>query len=168
MVKLSFKYFPDHPHIAIQCPHVDPFDDLFGYISPETPQIGFIINKDQYIVLRQISQISAEEGCGIKRVPSQTILENLEHSNLFLIPLDNERTWYRYHHLFADLLRARLHEAQPDDLRELHHRAATWYNQHDFAAEAIHHALAAEAGFRHVNSWMDPNRWFGIQLYERQ
>jgi len=75
---------------------------------------------------------------------SQTILEHLQQSNLFLISLDSERVWYRYHHLFADLLRARLQQTHPDVVVELHRRAATWHNQHDFTSEAIHHALAAE------------------------
>jgi len=74
---------------------------------------------------------------------SQSILEHLERSNLFLVPLDDERHWYRYHHLFADLLRARLQQAHPDIVTGLHLQAAQWYRQNDFTAEAVHHALAA-------------------------
>ena len=55
----------------------------------------------------------------------QEILEHLEHSNLFIVPLDNERRWYRYHHLFGDLLRQRL--GQPRELPEYHLRASIWY-----------------------------------------
>jgi len=71
-------------------------------------------------------------------------LEYLEHANLFLVPLDDERKWYRYHHLFAELLRARLQETQPGQVVELHHRAATWYDQNGLVSEAIHHALATK------------------------
>ncbi len=73
---------------------------------------------------------------------SREVLEYLEHANLFLVPLDDERKWYRYHHLFAELLRARLQETRPDQVLELHRRAATWYEQNGLASEAVHHALA--------------------------
>jgi LuxR family maltose regulon positive regulatory protein len=71
----------------------------------------------------------------------QQILENLEHTNLFIIPLDQDRCWYRYHHLFADLLRQRLEQTQPEHLPELHRRASIWYGQQGFRVEAIDHAL---------------------------
>jgi LuxR family maltose regulon positive regulatory protein len=74
----------------------------------------------------------------------QTTLEMLEHTNLFIIPLDNERHWYRYHHLFADLLRQRLRQKQPERVSTLHHRASEWYEQNGFADEAIEHALRSE------------------------
>jgi LuxR family transcriptional regulator, maltose regulon positive regulatory protein len=63
---------------------------------------------------------------------SQAMLEALERANLFVAPLDDERQWYRYHHLFADLLRSRLHR-----------RASTWYEQHDLIIDALHHARLA-------------------------
>ena len=71
----------------------------------------------------------------------QEILEYLERANLFLIPLDYERRWYRYHHLFGDLLRQRL--GQPRELPEYHLRASAWYEANDDLAQAFHHALAA-------------------------
>lgn len=72
------------------------------------------------------------------------ILANLERGNLFVIPLDDERCWYRYHHLFADVLQARLMEEQPEQLPILHQRASIWYEENGFRADAIHHAFAAE------------------------
>jgi LuxR family maltose regulon positive regulatory protein len=75
---------------------------------------------------------------------SQTVLEYLESSNLFIVPLDNERRWYRYHRLFADLLRQRLHQAYSSRVPALHRRASAWYEQNGLTAEAINHALAAE------------------------
>lgn len=73
----------------------------------------------------------------------QDTLIELERANLFLIPLDDERRWYRYHHLFADLLRQRLHQKEGNDLNELHIRASQWYEHNGLAIEAFHHAAAA-------------------------
>ncbi len=70
-------------------------------------------------------------------------LAYLEHNNLFIIPLDNERRWYRYHHLFADLLRQRLRQQQPGRIAELHSRASIWYETNNLEVEAFHHAAAA-------------------------
>jgi LuxR family maltose regulon positive regulatory protein len=74
----------------------------------------------------------------------QATLEMLEHANLFIVPLDQERRWYRYHHLFTDLLRRRLHQTQPERVPKLHFQASEWYEQNGSPADAIRHALAAE------------------------
>ncbi|MDH4187828.1 MAG: hypothetical protein OEV08_12615, partial [Nitrospira sp.] len=74
-------------------------------------------------------------------VPGQETLEHIEHANLFIFPLDNERRWYCYHHLFAELLRTRLARAYPDQIAELHRRASDWYANNGFPYEAITHAL---------------------------
>ncbi|MBP7686429.1 MAG: tetratricopeptide repeat protein [Thermoflexales bacterium] len=74
----------------------------------------------------------------------QAMLETLERGNLFVIPLDDQRQWWRYHHLFAEVLQAHLKEAQPDRVIEIHRRASVWYEQHDLPADAIRHALAAK------------------------
>src|SRR5437763_667848 len=83
-------------------------------------------------------------------VSGQATLEYLERANLFLVPLDNERRWYRYHHLFADLLRQRLHQSAASSMRderkgvaELHIRASQWYEDNGLEIEAFHHAVAA-------------------------
>jgi ATP/maltotriose-dependent transcriptional regulator MalT len=77
---------------------------------------------------------------------SQEILEGLEAANLFLVPLDDERMWYRYHHLFADALRGRLvREAGPEALALLHRQASVWFGQQGLLPEAIGHALASGA-----------------------
>jgi len=72
---------------------------------------------------------------------SQAVLEHLEAANLFLVPLDEQRRWYRYHHLFADILRQRLEREMGDRVPELHRRASAWYEQEGLIAEAIGHAL---------------------------
>ncbi len=76
--------------------------------------------------------------------PSQPILQYLENANLFIVPLDDERRWYRYHRLFADLLHKRLHQTHGGLVPLLHFRASEWYEQQGLMAEAIDHALAAE------------------------
>src|ERR1700736_3286814 len=73
----------------------------------------------------------------------KAMLEALERANLFVVALDDHRRWYRYHHLFADVLRARLLDEYPDDVPELHRRASAWYERNGEASEAIRHALAA-------------------------
>ena len=79
-----------------------------------------------------------------ERGDGQALLLQLEQANLFLVPLDEERQWYRYHHLFAEFLRARQQQEQPEDTALLHIRAARWYERQGLLAEAIQHALAAE------------------------
>ena len=74
---------------------------------------------------------------------SQAKLAALERGNLFLVPLDDRRRWYRYHQLFADVLHARLRDERPDDVPELHRRASGWYEHNDEPSEAIRYALAA-------------------------
>ncbi len=81
----------------------------------------------------------------------QDTLEYLEHANLFIVPLDNERQWYRYHHLFAELLRQRLHQSIASStgdvashVNELHIRASQWYEDNGLEIEAFQHAAAAD------------------------
>lgn len=73
----------------------------------------------------------------------QATLEKLSNANLFLLPMDEERRWYRYHHLFADLLRRRLRQSHPEQAADLYHKASMWYEQHGSADEAIDYALRA-------------------------
>jgi LuxR family maltose regulon positive regulatory protein len=91
-------------------------------------------------VLEQLSGILCNAITG--RGDGQEMLEHLERENLFLESLDEERHWYRYHQLFADLLLAHLKSMEPDRVPELHRRAATWYEENDLVSQAIRHALA--------------------------
>ena len=77
------------------------------------------------------------------RAGSQAMLEQVERANLFLVPLDEVRGWWRYHQLFADLLRARLLEHQPGQAAQLHRKAAAWCEEHGLADDAVRHAVAA-------------------------
>ena len=77
------------------------------------------------------------------RSDGQTMLEAIEAAGLFLIPLDEVRGWWRYHHLFADLLRARLQQELPERVAALHRNAARWHEDHGLADDAVRHAVAA-------------------------
>ena len=77
------------------------------------------------------------------RPGGQGLLEQVERAGLFLVPLDEVRGWWRYHHLFADLLRVRLQEEHPGLAARLHRNAAAWYAEHGLADDAIRHAMAA-------------------------
>jgi LuxR family transcriptional regulator, maltose regulon positive regulatory protein len=77
------------------------------------------------------------------RAGSQAMLQDIERAGLFLVPLDEVRGWWRYHHLFADLLRARLQAEQPGRVQALHRAAAAWSEEHGLADDAVRHALAA-------------------------
>jgi LuxR family maltose regulon positive regulatory protein len=95
------------------------------------------------------------------RSDSQAVLEGIERANLFLIPLDDIRGWWRFHHLFADLLRARLAAERPERLVAVHRAAAEWHDDRDMADEAISHARAAGDELwaarlfeRHADAWL--------------
>ena len=75
---------------------------------------------------------------------SQATLERLEHSNLFLIPLDNQREWYRYHHLFADLLQHALSQTSPQKIPSMHLQASRWFEANGLIPEAVKHAFKAQ------------------------
>jgi LuxR family transcriptional regulator, maltose regulon positive regulatory protein len=82
--------------------------------------------------------------CSAVAGDGQAMIEYLEKNNLFLVPLDQSRYWYRYHHLFADLLQARLQAEYPGAIKELHQSAAHWHEDNELPEEAIVYALAAE------------------------
>ena len=89
--------------------------------------------------------VSAELSIPVEAIDgSQSLLERLEHSNLFLIPLDNQRSWYRYHHLFADLLRHALTQVAPKKIPALHLRASQWLEANGFIPEAVQHAFKTQ------------------------
>ena len=89
---------------------------------------------------------------------SQLLLEKLEKENAFIIPLDNEREWYRYHHLFADLLKKQLIVQHKEKVLELHRKASSWFDKNEKPLLAIEHALAAEdkeAAMQKINGIID-------------
>jgi LuxR family maltose regulon positive regulatory protein len=135
-------------------------EDAAGFISAFT-------GDDRYIVDYLVDEVLAQRPTGTQDFLLQTsildrmagplcdaitgqeggqdLLERLDQANLFIVPLDNRRRWYRYHHLFANLLRQRLAEtANSQEINILHQRASQWYEENDFLVEAVEHALAAE------------------------
>jgi LuxR family maltose regulon positive regulatory protein len=134
--------------------------DTAGFIKSFTGSHHFVLDYLMEEVLQQESEgirtfllrtSILDRLCGplcdsVLRSPSasgQETLEYLERANLFLVPMDNERRWYRYHHLFADVLHMHLTAEQPDQVSALHRRASEWYEHNGSAPDAIRHALAA-------------------------
>jgi LuxR family maltose regulon positive regulatory protein len=134
-------------------------DDVAGFIA------GFA-GDDRYIVDYLVEEVLQRQSDQVRRFLLQTsildrlsgplcdavtgrdggkaMLETLDRENLFLIPLDDRRQWYRYHHLFADVLQAHLLDEHPTDVSDLHRRASAWYSQNGEPSEAIRHALVAK------------------------
>ncbi len=100
---------------------------------------GFLLETS---VLERLSGALCDAVTG--RTDGQAMLEAIERANLFLVPLDEVRGWWRYHHLFADLLRARLQQQHPERVPQLHRAAAAWYERHGLVDDAVRHALAAD------------------------
>jgi LuxR family transcriptional regulator, maltose regulon positive regulatory protein len=100
--------------------------------------VGFLLETS---VLARLSGPLCEAVTG--RADSQRLLEQAERTGLFLVPLDEVRGWWRYHQLFADLLRARLQQQQPERVPQLHRVAAAWCEQRGLVDDAVRHALAA-------------------------
>lgn len=103
-------------------------------------------------ILRRFNSELANELLGIAN--ASKLIERLQTLNLFLFSLDRERQWYRYHHLFADLLRQRVADQQPDRLPMLHRRAGAWLAAHGLPIEAVEHALAA-GDIERAGRWLD-------------
>ena len=134
-------------------------DDVDGFIAGFTGDDRFVVD---YLVEEVLERQSDDvrrfllSTCVLDRLTGalcdavtgedggQTTLEDLDRRNLFVMPLDARREWYRYHHLFADVLRARLLREEPDRVPDLHRRASFWYDQRGERFDAIRHALAGE------------------------
>ncbi|MEO7295260.1 MAG: LuxR C-terminal-related transcriptional regulator [Candidatus Limnocylindria bacterium] len=134
-------------------------DDVAGFIAGFAGDDRFVVDylveevlqrlpNDRRRFLLQTSILDRMNGALCDAVTGQhggrSTLEALERANLFVIPLDASRQWYRYHHLFADVMRARLLDEEPDLIPDLHRRASEWYEQNGERSQAIRHALAGE------------------------
>lgn len=135
--------------------------DAAGFVQAFTGSHRFVMDYLVEEVLRQqsdrvqdflLSTSILERLCGAlcdhllpdHAAPGQETLEQLESANLLTNPLDDQRQWYRYHHLFAEALSARLAAERPGQVPELHRQASDWFDDNGFRPEAIRHALAAE------------------------
>ncbi|MCP4167919.1 MAG: hypothetical protein GY759_18780 [Chloroflexi bacterium] len=118
---------------------------IFDYLTDEVIRIQPSGTEDFLLLSSILDRFNGPLCNAVTEVEnSQTILEKLDAANLFVIPLDNERRWYRYHHLFADLLHHRLQASYPDKVAQLHHRASLWHEENDMPVEAIRHALSGQ------------------------
>ncbi len=132
-------------------------DDVASFIAGFTGDDRYVVDylveevlqrqpEDVQAFLLQTSILDRMNGSLCDAVTGQAggraLLESLDRDNLFLVPLDDRRQWYRYHHLFADVLQARLLDEQPDRVGDLHRRAGDWYAQHGDRVAAIRHAMA--------------------------
>ena len=144
---------------ALSLRGIDDRDEVAGFIEDFTGSNRFVIDylADEVLArqdprvrdfLLHTAILERLNGSLCDAVTSGTggrrTLEELERGNLFVVPLDTERLWYRYHHLFADVLRARLLSEHPEQVPDLHGRASAWFAAHGMAADAVGHALAAE------------------------
>lgn len=135
-------------------------DDLAGFVQSFTGSSRFILDylieevfrrqtpETQDFLLQSsiLARLSGPLCAAVtNQANSQALLEKLEQANLFVIPLDQSRTWYRYHQLFADLLQHYLHASHPGLAVELHRRASHWFKEAGMIDEAIQHALLAQA-----------------------
>ncbi|MFC1996515.1 hypothetical protein ACFLXI_02770 [Chloroflexota bacterium] len=112
-------------------------------LNQQSPDVqSFLL---QTSILKRLTGPLCDAVCTDETGPDsgQSTLERLTNSNLFIVPLDDERRWYRYHHLFADLLQARLKRLQPGLMNTLHLRAVEWFDENGFITEAVNHAFSA-------------------------
>jgi LuxR family maltose regulon positive regulatory protein len=120
-------------------------------------------------ILNRLSGPLCDAVLGFPSPSGQEILEYLERANLFIVPLDDERRWYRYHHLFGDLLHQRL--GKPKEFAEFHLRASQWHEENGDLGAAFHHAIAAgdfvragslaEAAWQGMNESFQSAAWLG-------
>lgn len=133
----------------------DVADFIAGFAGDDRYVVDYLVEEvlhrqsdDVRTFLLQTSILARMSGALCDAVTGQaggrTTLEGLDRRNLFVVPLDDRRHWYRYHHLFADVLRAQLVDERSGDIADLHRRASEWYEENGEPTEAIHHALAGE------------------------
>ena len=118
--------------------------EILGHQSPEIQH--FLLSTsilDQFSAPLCDALLEADNQSSKKR-SSKLILEELEHSNLFITPLDHEQQWYRYHPLFAELLRGYLQQKEPAQIQSLHKQASIWFESQGMISDAIRHAFAVK------------------------
>ncbi|KAA3662488.1 MAG: helix-turn-helix transcriptional regulator [Chloroflexi bacterium] len=143
-------------------------DYLVEEVLQSQPQhvVDFLL---QTSILDRLSASLCDAVTGLEN--GQQMLERLERSNMLIFPLDDQRQWYRYHHLFADVLQAHTKLQHPEQLPTWQHRASSWYEQHGFRSDAVRYALIAKDFDRAANlielSWpvipqgIQPTTWLG-------
>lgn len=155
-------------------------EDIMGFIEAFTGSHRFILDYlTEEVFNRQSSEVRAfllktaildhlnASLCNAitRRDDSQEILELLDEINLFIVPLDDERRWYRYHHLFSDLLQQRLQREYPELVPALHQQASSWYEENGFVLNAVSHALNA-GEFERTADLIEKSGWSVIMRGE--
>ncbi len=155
LAALALKASPSTPHAKTRHEFITSFSGSHRYVADYL--VGEVLQQQPPVITHflletaHLTRLSASLCDYVRQQQdSQSLLERLERSNLFVIPLDHERHWYRYHHLFAELLSHRMQKSQTEVRNTLNHRASEWYEQHNFIEEAISHALLAKAHLRAV------------------
>jgi LuxR family maltose regulon positive regulatory protein len=129
--------------LASQPPDIQRFLLYTSIVESLTAPLCDVLLNDEGKKMKDMAEepsFSPSTSLSARPYPSSLILEFLERANLFLMPLDDERVWFRYHHLFADLLRVRLDQIYPGLSFQLHARAAAWYEKNGLILDAIRHA----------------------------
>ena len=158
--------------------HVDPAEFIAGLSGNQFYILGYLTEEvlrglppDLQSFLLETSVLSRLSGSLCEaltgRADSESVLQHLYAANVFVIPLDDEHSWYRYHHLFADLLRSQLDRAQPQLAPVLQARASEWYERQGGFSEAVDYALAAEDYPRAVRLLEAHGREIVLQGYAR-
>lgn len=120
---------------------------ILDYLTSEVLQQQPVVRQTFLLYTSLLNEFNADLIAAVTDstpTEAQVMLQALEQENMFLIPLDNRREWYRYHHLFADLLRNRLAQLHPEIIPTIHQQASAWYAAHNRLDAAIQHGLAAK------------------------
>jgi LuxR family maltose regulon positive regulatory protein len=150
MAALSLRGKPDKEQFirSLGGTHRYILDYLLEEVLSNQPQTVVIFLMETAI-LDRLSAALCSALTGMGEADSRETLHDLERANLFISPLDDERTWYRYHHLFQDLLIMRLKQMLPEKLNALHKNAARWYEANGWIIEAVQHLIEG-ADFEHA------------------
>ena len=119
-------------------------EEILERQTPEVRQFLLYTSILDQLTAPLCAAVMKDEADPLPACSSAEILKALERANLFIIPLDHEHRWYRYHHLFSDLLRLLLEEVHPELPAELHRRACRWYESQDMLPQAIQHAISSK------------------------
>ncbi|WP_166354679.1 LuxR C-terminal-related transcriptional regulator [Phytoactinopolyspora limicola] len=122
---------------------------VFDYLTAEVLDLQTESLREFLLETSVLDRLSGPLCAAVTGRPDcQATLEAIDAANLFLVPLDEQRGWWRYHHLFAELLRARLMSSQPERARDLHRNAAVWYEERGLVGDAVGHRMAAGDTFK--------------------
>ncbi len=142
LAAISLQRQPDFQRLISDLPGGN--RQIVEYLTEEVLSQQDALVKEFLLKTSILSELSAPLcDAMLDRTDSQEMLHKIERANLFIVPLDNRRRWFRYHHLFAEILQSHLREIYPDHIAELQQRACKWLQQNGYPDKAVSHALAA-------------------------